>query len=106
MTDLPPGWEWARLDEVADIQGGIQKQAKRRPILNKYPFLRVANVTRGHLDLSEVHEVELFEGELERYRLKGLFAVSRGLLRVRWGQVMDAGLGLVRVGSWSLAAVR
>jgi len=27
-------------------------------------------VTRGHLDLSEVHEVELFEGELERYRLK------------------------------------
>jgi hypothetical protein len=28
----------------------------------------------------------------------GLFAVSSGLLRVRWGQVMYAGLGLVRVG--------
>ncbi|MGH3770715.1 MAG: restriction endonuclease subunit S [Pseudonocardiaceae bacterium] len=70
MTDLPPGWEWARLDEVADIQGGIQKQAKRRPTLNKYPFLRVANVARGQLDLSEIHEVELFEGELERYQLE------------------------------------
>jgi hypothetical protein len=35
-----------------------------------------------------------------------LFAVSSGLLRVRWGQVMYAGLGLVRVGRGSLAAVR
>jgi type I restriction enzyme S subunit len=70
MTDLPPGWAWARLDEVADIQGGIQKQAKRRPVQNKYPFLRVANVARGRLDLSDIHEVELFEGELDRYRLE------------------------------------
>lgn len=71
MTDdLPPGWAWAMLDEVTEIQGGIQKQQKRRPVQNKYPFLRVANVLRGELDLSEVHEVELFEGELEKLRLK------------------------------------
>jgi hypothetical protein len=37
---------------------------------------------------------------------KGLFAVSSGLLRVRWGQGMYTGLGLVRVGRGSLAAVR
>jgi len=70
MSDLPPGWEWATLGEVADIRGGIQKQAKRRPVENKYPFLRVANVLRGQLNLSEIHEVELFEGELDRYRLQ------------------------------------
>ncbi|MCA1706767.1 MAG: restriction endonuclease subunit S [Actinobacteria bacterium] len=70
MSDLPKGWEWAQLDEVADIQGGIQKQVKRRPTRNKYPFLRVANVARGRLDLSDIHEIELFDGELERYRLK------------------------------------
>lgn len=70
MTDLPPGWALARLDDVADIQGGIQKQPKRRPTSNKYPFLRVANVARGQLNLSEIHEVELFDGELERYRLE------------------------------------
>ena len=35
-----------------------------------------------------------------------LFAVSSGLLRVRWGQGMYAGLGLARVGKGSLAAVR
>ncbi|MBQ0863062.1 restriction endonuclease subunit S [Streptomyces sp. RK75] len=61
---------WERVDEVAAVQGGIQKQAKRRPAENKFPFLRVANVPRGSLTLDDVHEIELFEGELERYRLK------------------------------------
>lgn len=70
MNRLPPAWSYARIDTIAQVQGGIQKQGKRRPVKNKYPFLRVANVLRGKLDLSEVHEVELFDGELERYRLK------------------------------------
>ena len=63
-------WETVSLADVAEIQGGIQKQGKRRPVENKYPFLRVANVARGRLILDEVHEVELFKGELERYRLQ------------------------------------
>lgn len=70
MSDLPPGWEWTTLGEIAEIQGGIQKQGKRRPIRNSFPFLRVANVARGKLHLADVHEIELFEGELERYRLQ------------------------------------
>lgn len=70
MTELAPGWSYARLDTVARVQGGIQKQGKRRPVKNKYPFLRVANVLRGKLDLTEVHDVELFDGELDRYRLE------------------------------------
>lgn len=55
--------------EVATVSGGIQKSGKRRPVENTYPFLRVANVPRGHLDLSDVHEIELFDGEIERHRL-------------------------------------
>jgi type I restriction enzyme S subunit len=70
VTELAPGWSFARLDTVARVQGGIQKQGKRQPVKNKYPFLRVANVLRGKLDLNEVHEVELFGGELDRYRLQ------------------------------------
>lgn len=69
MTDLPPGWTRAQIDEVADVQGGIQKQPKRRPKQNVAPFLRVANVLRGRLDLADVHAIELFNGELERYAL-------------------------------------
>lgn len=56
--------------DVAAVGGGIQKQGKRAPVKNKYPFLRVANVGRGRIDLSEVHEVELFPGELDRYALR------------------------------------
>lgn len=58
------------LAEVASIQGGIQKHGKRAPQKNSYPFLRVANVTRNGLNLSEVHRIELFGGELERLRLR------------------------------------
>ncbi|MGW3423522.1 restriction endonuclease subunit S [Streptomyces phaeochromogenes] len=67
--ELPAGWDWVNLAQVCDVTGGIQKQAKRRPVQNKFPFLRVANVGRGSLDLGDIHEVELFEGELERFRL-------------------------------------
>ncbi|MEU1727333.1 restriction endonuclease subunit S [Nonomuraea sp. NPDC005692] len=70
MTDLPPGWVRVPVTEVADVRGGIQKQAKRRPVENKFPFLRVANVARGRLDLTDVHEIELFDGELERHVLE------------------------------------
>ena len=66
---LPEGWVRVRLDEIAEVQGGIQKQQRRRPVNNKFPFLRVANVASGSLNLQEVHEVELFEGELERFAL-------------------------------------
>lgn len=58
------------LHEIAFIQGGIQKQSKRTPTKNHYPFLRVANVTKNGLRLQEVHRAELFSGELERLRLE------------------------------------
>ncbi|WFB08193.1 restriction endonuclease subunit S [Streptomyces sp. LX-29] len=60
----------AQLEEVAEIAGGIQKQQKRRPVDNVYPFLRVANVGRGWLDLEDVHLIELFDGEIDRFRLQ------------------------------------
>ncbi|MEV5199677.1 restriction endonuclease subunit S [Streptomyces sp. NPDC053720] len=58
------------VETVAEVRGGIQKQSRRRPADNPYPFLRVANVGRGTLDLTDVHEVELFGGEIDRYRLE------------------------------------
>jgi len=69
LPELPQGWVWASVEQISEIQGGIQKQPSRAPIKNKYPFLRVANVARGKLKLDEVHEIELFPGELERLAL-------------------------------------
>ena len=70
MNQLPRGWERTTFGEVADVVGGVQKSPKRRPASNAYPMLRVANVLSGRLDLSEVHQIELFEGELERLQLE------------------------------------
>lgn len=67
---LPESWCWVLLGEASSIAGGIQKQPKRRPARNPVPFLRVANVGRGSLDLTEVHDIEVFEGELDRYGLR------------------------------------
>jgi len=71
LSDGPwAGWRTSTLGEVADIQGGIQKQPKRAPANNHYPYLRVANVLRGRLVLDEVHRIELFGNELQRLRLQ------------------------------------
>jgi len=70
LPQLPPSWCWVTAAQISDIQSGIQKQPKRAPRKNAYPYLRVANVLRGRLDLSEIREFELFNGELERLRLE------------------------------------
>jgi type I restriction enzyme, S subunit len=67
---LPEEWCWANMGQIAYIQGGIQKQPSRKPVKNAFPYLRVANVLRGYLDLSHIEKMELFENELETLRLQ------------------------------------
>ncbi len=69
-AELPTGWQWLPLGGISEIRGGIQKKPDRAPRSNAFPYLRVANVLRGRLDLAEVAEFELFAGELERYALR------------------------------------
>ncbi|HMN41874.1 MAG TPA: restriction endonuclease subunit S [Phycisphaerales bacterium] len=70
LGSLPPGWSWSNIDRIADVQGGIQKQPKRAPVKNAFPYLRVANVRRDQLLLDDMEKFELFPGELERLRLE------------------------------------
>jgi len=67
---LPVAWDVRTVAEIATVQGGIQKQPKRAPRDNAFPYLRVANVLRGRLDLAEIHQMELFGNEFERLRLE------------------------------------
>ena len=46
------------------------EERQRSPRHNAVPFLRVANVMRDRLDPREVHQIEVFAGELERLRLQ------------------------------------
>ena len=68
---VPPGWVWAALSEIADIVGGVTKGQKRRAgdELQQVPYLRVANVQRGRLDLDEVKLIEATKAEIAALRL-------------------------------------
>jgi type I restriction enzyme S subunit len=57
------------LKEVAEIQGGLQVTSKRKSNPIEVPYLRVANVHRGSLDLSEVKTIRVTNGELRRSSL-------------------------------------
>jgi len=67
------------LGEIAQVSYGIQKSPYNRPGKNARPYIRVANVQRGKLDLSEIKYFEVSDPELETYRLrKGDLLVCEG----------------------------
>lgn len=70
LPPLPNGWCWASFDQIGETQGGLQKSPNRKPTRHHYPYLRVANVLRGSLDLNDLHRFELTKEELNRLRLQ------------------------------------
>ena len=71
LRALPEGWASATLDALAEIKGGITKDQKRKHSApsREVPYLRVANVQRGYLDLSEVKEIAATEEEIDELKL-------------------------------------
>jgi type I restriction enzyme S subunit len=68
--ELPEGWVWVTLGKIADVRGGVTKGRKfngKQTV--KMPYLRVANVQSGYLDLSLVKEIEVLPGEVAEYSL-------------------------------------
>ncbi|MFE9244963.1 restriction endonuclease subunit S [Nocardiopsis sp. NPDC006938] len=61
VPELPAGWEWKRLQEVADVVGGVTKDARKQsdPDCAEVPYLRVANVQKGELDLTQVKTIRV-----------------------------------------------
>ncbi|TDF62066.1 restriction endonuclease subunit S [Cupriavidus sp. L7L] len=67
---LPEGWDWVRFGDVVQISSGVtlgRKTPLKDPV--SLPYLRVANVQRWHLVLSEVKDVIIDRTEIERFRL-------------------------------------
>jgi type I restriction enzyme, S subunit len=64
-------WQTRPLEDIAVVAGGVTKGRKlggRKTVT--LPYLRVANVQRGSLNLSVIKEIAIPEEERERYRLK------------------------------------
>lgn len=67
---LPTGWKRMTLDQVAEVQTGIAKGKVINGSAVTLPYLRVANVQDGHVDLSVVKKITLKCSEVNRYRLR------------------------------------
>jgi type I restriction enzyme S subunit len=66
----PKGWPVARLDAVAQIISGATKGRRFDPSeAIELPYMRVANVKDGHLDLTEIKTIAVKRGEVDKYRL-------------------------------------
>jgi type I restriction enzyme, S subunit len=71
LGEVPEHWVVGSLRWYASIQGGVAKgkdYAGRETVT--LPYLRVANVQNGFLDLTEVKEIAVLETEVERYSLQ------------------------------------
>lgn len=68
---LPEGWKIKRLKHLAQVRSGI---AKGKDMDGKQtielPYMRVANVQDGHLDLDEVSTIEVEASAVERFSLQ------------------------------------
>ena len=65
----PKGWELSRVGDAADVQGGLQVSSARKSCPLEVPYLRVANVFRGFLDLGEIKTLRATETEVARTTL-------------------------------------
>jgi len=66
----PKGWPVKKLEDSADIRSGVTKGRKLGDAETiSVPYMRVANVQDGKLDLSDIKEIEIRPDELEKYRL-------------------------------------
>ena len=65
------GFKVAPLGDLADVRSGVTKGRKlgsKETV--EVPYLRVANVQDGYLDLSKVKTIEVLPQDIERYRLE------------------------------------
>jgi type I restriction enzyme S subunit len=68
---VPKHWQIVPLSDCSFVQTGVTKGRKfGNEATMTVPYLRVANVQDGHLDLSEIKEIRIRKSELDRYRLQ------------------------------------
>lgn len=72
LPTLPDTWCWARLADLAAIIGGVTKDTKKQGSegMVEVPYLRVANVQRGHLVLDHVATIRVTPEKLKALRLE------------------------------------
>lgn len=70
MSDLPDGWYWSTIGEVASVQLGRQRSPENHVGDHMRPYLRSANVTWAGLDLRDVKEMNFPPADAQRFELQ------------------------------------
>lgn len=70
VEKLPAGWNCVRLDEIAEVRSGLAKgrATLREPV--DLPYLSVANVQDGRLELANIKSIQVEAAKVSRYALK------------------------------------
>ncbi|WP_285701121.1 restriction endonuclease subunit S [Actinomadura sp. NBRC 104412] len=94
------GSDMSRVGDKFEVRAGITLGPSRLPSRRARPYLRVANVQRGRLNLSDVAQLEVSASEDMTYRLrKGDLLVVEGHANPheigRCAQVADGAVGLL-----------
>jgi type I restriction enzyme S subunit len=63
-------WPTKSLEEVAEIRSGVTLGRRLTGRMVRLPYLRVANVQDGHLDLAKMKEVDVLESEADKWKLQ------------------------------------
>ena len=63
-------WKECRLSEISTLQTGLMKGKRYSGKTVWRPYLRVANVQDGYLNLKEIKQIEVEESNLNRYLLQ------------------------------------
>lgn len=67
---VPNSWAWATMADLCELSGGVTVDGKRAgKDLIEVPYLRVANVQRGSLDLNIVKTIRVSRDRIEQLRL-------------------------------------
>jgi type I restriction enzyme S subunit len=69
MSKFPKDWEIRELREVALVQTGLAKGKNSIKDPVTLPYLRVANVQDGYLDLTHLKTIQVAKAEIARYSL-------------------------------------
>ncbi|MCG2824447.1 MAG: restriction endonuclease subunit S [Desulfobulbaceae bacterium] len=97
---LPKGWAFTRFENIVNITSGVTKGRKLagRKVVS-VPYLRVANVQRGFLELDLMKEIEIPKEELEKFTV-----LERDLLITEGGDWDKVGRTAIWRGELSLVA--
>ncbi|WP_198598426.1 restriction endonuclease subunit S [Mangrovicella endophytica] len=70
LPELPSNWAWSTIRDIADVIGGLTKNPAREKMSDRAPYLRVANVQAGSLDLSEMKKIGVTSDDRKRASLR------------------------------------